>query len=269
MSKIDGASELYDLSNKLTHYLSLLFLFCFFLPFLLLFAPENTSLHRTLLIFQCVLTVTYVIGKAVDQECLFFEAENLRRKLWLDNGFNSRVSKQSTQEYYNNQMPPSFIRLALDSYESCFFTVEILKKGIGKQTLKFIASIVIWVIVCLYQADFKLVLLIIQTIFSGSVFVTFIEHITCFFRLSQLKNRFFTEFFTIGIKKKEQLFVLFHCVMDYECWKSYYHIRLDSKIFNKYNNVLSEEWEAHISKIPKINNRLLNISFSAFSDEEK
>lgn len=269
MSKIDGASELYDLSKKLTHYLNFFFWFCFFLPFFLLFAPDNTSLHRALLVLQCVMTVTYVIGNAIDKEYLFFEAENLRRKLWLDNGFNCRVSKQSTQDYYNNQIPPSFIRLALDSYESCFFTVEILKKGIGKQMFMFLASIIIWVIVCLYQADFKLVLLIIQTFFSGSVFISFIEHITCFFRLSQLKNRFFTEFFTIGIKKKEQLFVLFHCVMDYECWKSYYHIRLDSQIFYKYNGILSEEWKSHISKIPKINNRLLNISFSAFTDEEK
>ena len=85
----------------------------------------------------------------------------------------------------------------------------------------------------------------------------------------QLENRFLTEFFTIGIKKHEQLFVLFQCIMDYECWKSYYHIRLDSKFFDKYNDELSKEWDDHITKIQQINSELLNITFSAYSDEVK
>lgn len=108
MSRIDGASSLYKASNKLNGMLNSLFWICFFIPFVLLLLPGNSSLSRFLVIIQCIISVIYVVGMVIDQEWLFFEAENLRRKLWIDNSFNSRVTSQSTKDYYNNQFPPFF-----------------------------------------------------------------------------------------------------------------------------------------------------------------
>ena len=165
MSTRDEASELYNRSSALA-FVSKLFSFCCFLiPVILLFVSKDSIFSRFFVLIQCSFTIIYVLLELLDRHWFFFLAEDLRRKLWIDNGFNSHVTPKTTDNYFNNPLKPSFLRLTLNSYENCFFTFEILKYQCGKVLIKLLLSIVILCIICLCSIDYKIIGIIVQTIF--------------------------------------------------------------------------------------------------------
>lgn len=261
MSTQDEASELFKKSSILAFVSKSFSICCLLIPIILLFVSKDSIFYRFFVLIQCSFTITYVLLELVDRHWFFFVAEDLRRKLWIDNGFNSHVTSKTTDNYFNNPLKPSFLRLTLNSYENCFFTFEILKYQSRIVLIKIFLSVVIWCIVCLCSIDYKIIAVIVQSIFSARVLYASFEHFAALFRLKHIKEIFYNEFFAIGIKNKEQLYVLFNCIFDYECLKSYSHLRLDSRVFDKLNPKLSRKWDELIKKLPPVNAELLKITF--------
>ena len=68
-------------------------------------------------------------------------------------------------------------------------------------------------------------------------------------RIRQLYKNAYTQFVSVGITKYEQLVWVLSYVVEYESIKAHYKIRLDEKIFNRLNPMLSKEWDELKKKI--------------------
>ena len=77
------------------------------------------------------------------------------------------------------------------------------------------------------------------------------KQIIFYWRVKNVHDCFFKQFVTEGILRKEQIPSLLENMVEYECLKSFYQVRLSQKIFYEMNQALSAEWD-DISKKIKI-----------------
>ena len=92
---------------------------------------------------------------------------------------------------------------------------------------------------------------VIQSIFSVSIIIETIYLITFLCRIDKLYDAMYSILVTMGNTENQatQNILLLFYVLEYETIKAHYKIHLDSKIFNKINDKLSEEWLAICKKI--------------------
>ena len=67
--------------------------------------------------------------------------------------------------------------------------------------------------------------------------------------MDKLYDEAYSTLVTIGVKDEKQMVWLLAYAVEYEAIKAHYKVRLDSTIFNTYNNELSQKWDAIQQKI--------------------
>ena len=141
------------------------------------------------------------------------------------------------------------MRLATNAFESSFFTERIAKRMFIFSTIKWLVAILAFVVICVSHVNYKTIVLITQIIFSGTILANYAKHHIFYWRVRNVYNIFFMQFITEGIMRKEQIPPLLDNLIEYECLKSFYQIRLSQKLFHKMNPTLSREWAEIAKKI--------------------
>ncbi len=194
------------------------------------------------IIIQIVSAFFYSLSGVFDDGYFWYEAEKARRKNSIESGFGIRLSELETEGYYNNQSKASVEKYALNVLESNLFSKEIAGKMIPLSCIKSIVAIAILIVACRFLADSEFLLIIAQTVFSTYVLIDTLQLVLYRLRMENLYKEGYTALITPGIKGKSRNAVLLAYAVEYEAIKSHYKIRLDEKIFMKYNEKLSEEW---------------------------
>ena len=108
--------------------------------------------------------------------------------------------------------------------------------------VKSLLAIIVLISVSWIIANGNILLIIAQAVFSAYI-VEDTVYLTIYVnRLNALYDSIYTALITTGVHSSQKMPILLSFCTEYECIKAHYKIRLDSKIFIKYNHELSEKW---------------------------
>ena len=247
MSRRDDVSKTYDSSNVIQSISNYLFILITIVSLATLFATDCPK--EILIVFQIVMVIVSTSISVVDDFWLWYSAEAMRRKSALESAFNIDMTGLQTDGYYNNTLSPSIDKFIVNIYESAYFSYNISKKMLLKESAKAIIAIIIFVVACLEIQNGEIVLLIAQTVFSGQYIVAFLALIFYNFRVDRLCGKFYEILVSTGVVNQKQQTCLLAAAIEYEAIKAHYRVRLSSKVYNKNNVYWSRKWAEIEEKI--------------------
>lgn len=256
MSSRDDVTKLYNKSEKITKFINGLYYANAINGFILLIFSLGWF-KKILILIQIVLLISYVFLRIADNSIYWYKAEKIRRRTAIENAFDIDLSEYKTVGYYNNNAFPSLIKYEENTFESIFFSMNIVESMMVMESIKSLIAIIIFIFSLALFSNSDVALAIAQTVFSSYYVVSYIEMIIYKNRLKELYEIFYREFITIGINEDKQLQYMLAETVEYEVIKAYYKVRLSSKKFHQKNKELTDKWN-EIEKRIKVNISLKN-----------
>ncbi|AIY14119.1 hypothetical protein [Cellulophaga baltica] len=177
---------------------------------------------------------------------LFHTVEKRKRNDLIDNSFGTTYSDENTVGYYNNQEIDNGIKkLTLNSYESSFHTENTLKLMIYKNLITLIIISIPFFLSIFSKGGEDVVRLLFEISIPLILLSEFIILLIYYLNVSEINERFKIELTNIGDKDLDEKDIpkLLIPVMEYYNIKSWANTNLDSKIFNKNNQAISDKWK--------------------------
>lgn len=247
MSRRDDVNRLYSPSLKLGEVCKVLFWVNCVLSVVSLFVTGR--FFDALSISQIASALAFVAISLVDDGLFWYNAEKERRKNNIQNAFAIHFSDLETDGYYNNSVSPSMIKYALNTFESIYFSKFIASKMLIKSAVKTLIAIILLISVGWVIGNGSILLIASQAVFSAYIFEDTVLLAIYTERLDKLYDMAYSEFITIGVSRKQQVVLLLYYCIEYESIKAHYKVRLDSKVFAKYNCELSDKWDKIASDV--------------------
>lgn len=247
MSKRDDVDLLYKRSNTLAAVCKYLFWGNF--VFSMVAAICSGQIKVVLMYLQIIGALMYVAVKGVDDGLFWYNAEMARRKNSIQVAFNVPLAELETEGYYNNALAPSFGKYALNAFESNYFSSFVAGKMLVKSALMTLVSVVALFVTGWLVSNGDFLLIISQAVFSAYVVEDTVSLAIYKLKLDNLYTEAYSSFITIGIRDENQKVWLLAYAVEYEVIKAHYKVRLDSTIFNEYNDELSKKWNLIQQKI--------------------
>ena len=240
MSRRDDINKLYIPSQKLEKFCKIVFWLNCMLSLVNIFLSGMAT--DIVSILQIASALGFVSASVIDDGLFWYNAEHERRKNSIQTAFGIRLSELETDGYYNNSVPPSMIKYATNTFESVYFSKFIASKMLIYSLVKSLLAIIVLISVSWIIANGNILLIIAQAVFSAYI-VEDTVYLTIYVnRLNALYDSIYTALITTGVHSSQKMPILLSFCTEYECIKAHYNIRLDSKIFIKYNHELSEKW---------------------------
>lgn len=201
------------------------------------------QLKTALTYVQIIGALLYVILKSLDDGLFWYSAEAARRKNSVQVAFNVSLSELETEEYYNNNVEPSVLKYALNTFESNYFSKFIAGKMLVKSAFMSLVSIIVLIVTGWFVSSGDILLAITQAIFSAYVIEDTLMLTIYKLKMDILYDEAYSILISIGVKDEKQMVWLLAYAVEYEAIKAHYKVRLDSTIFNTYNDELSQKWD--------------------------
>lgn len=184
------------------------------------------------------LSIAYFLTEFCER-CIFHKAESLRNLDFIDNSFNTKFAQKNSSGYYSNdEIEVGILKMGINNFENTFFTKNVSAKMFNKELKKFIIVILLILVCILTSTKFFIVasqlalpFAIIQQTVKLYIYHCRVEVI--FYNYKELFSKANQDDIVPNIIKN---------VINYEKILSWAGIPLDSKIFNKLNDNLSNEW---------------------------
>jgi hypothetical protein len=176
---------------------------------------------------------------------LFYTVEKRKRNDLIDNSFGTKYSNENTEGYYNNSETQfGVMKLALNSYESSFHTENTLKYMLYKNLVYLVIFSVPFLLSIFSKNGSEIVILLFEINIPLTLLSQLLIMLIYYLNVLEINERFKIELTNIGDKEmgKYDIAKLLIPVMEYYNIKAWANINLDSKIFLKYNETISEKW---------------------------
>lgn len=163
----------------------------------------------------------------------------------LTNSLGVPVGDELRTTYYNNDCPPSIVRLAATTMENSLFTSEVLAVMLRSERTKTAGYLVLFVWFLAYRnTSLNWVVLMAQSVFSADIILNWLKMERFRFRAWEVHKRLH-DLFLHGSSPKKQIgiAVILAAFSDYECAKDEAAMVLDGKVFEKLNPSVSARWE--------------------------
>lgn len=213
------------------------------IPFLKIYLPNSTFtsiadfLNITLIIVYYCLTL-------ITETFLYPATARKRRKGFLDNSLGSKFLEKSVRNYYtNDNISPGMYKIVVNCCENCFFTYNIALKMLwGLVTKNIIIIAILWIIVY-YGFKNSLLALPILQIFLSNIFLTeLVHHINFVIKLKILLDKA-KDLCQQGKKCPDIRGKAILLFLDYETTLAYNKAPLSNRIYRKFNDEFSRQWE--------------------------
>lgn len=201
-------------------------------------------------IIVIMLNIIYFVLNIVNTLC-FNRSESERRKTNLSNAFNANLTIKKTKGFYNNKEGPSLKKYVLNTFESTFYTSNILDKELLSNSIKALIEFLICIISMLVVHDKNIITCILQGILSSEILEEYIIYLYYKIKAKDICNEFYMQIVTTKYTKEKEPILLNECI-NYECLKTSAHYLLPERIFRKYNAELSKEWNNILDEIKKM-----------------
>ena len=203
-----------------------------------IFKFENESFSEC---FNKVLAFTSIVYFLTEccQSFIFYKAESFRNLDFIDNSFNTKFSQKNSSGYYtNDDMEAGIIKMGINNFENTFFTKSITAKMLNNELKKLIVVICI-IIGCVLTSP-KATIVISQMALPFAIIQQAIKLYFYHFKVEGI----FLNYKEIFSKTNQNDIVpnIVKNVINYEKIISWAGIPIDSKIFEKLNDKLSQDW---------------------------
>lgn len=189
---------------------------------------------------NCIFAVSYFLSDIISNY-LFQKAEAKRRDDFFDNSLNTSHSEENSNEYFtNDNITPSIKKMGVNCFENSFFTKSISGKMLKPMIIKSIVVFLLFLILAI--ANNHLFVTALQIALPYTIIQQTIRLFVFHNRIENICKRF-RQIFTTHNKKTITQSIL-HNVSSYETTLAWACIKLDSKLFEKWNDKLSEKWNS-------------------------
>ena len=195
-----------------------------------------------LIIFGLSAVLLFMLG-AIQRLYLTPRAEDKRRQDFFSSACNVSLTHEKTDGYYNNELKDPVRRIAAQVLENSLFTKEISLQMARRERFKAGSYLILWLALLFYRrVDIGWLVAASQVLFSEQI-------LSKWLRLEWLRVRSektFDDVFRLFQTRPKSAQFHAHAldaVTMYESAKATAAITLSSKIFDRLNPSLSDEWE--------------------------
>lgn len=188
----------------------------------------------------CVISILYLITELIFPY-IFQKANEDKIKDLIDNGLNSKLSDENSENYYtNDEVKDGLPKLGVNNFESVFFTKNIVCKMIKKKIVGLLC-VILFYLLSVFSVEKSNLIIIFQLLLPIQVIKEFVYLWLFHLDIKQIFEDYKKIYTTI--KKSEQTSYIIQNIILYEKLLSNYHILVSSKIYGKLNGELSKKWE--------------------------
>ena len=189
--------------------------------------------------FNCFILVVFQI-LSFYKEVLQFKAEKLKRLDLYDNSFSTKLSETHSEGYYSNDnITSGYLKLAVNNFESVFYTYRIMKEDLCNAVIKAIVISIIFVLVAILGLQ-NIFILLIQITLPITIVVVSIRYVVTESRVKEICLEYRKLF-----EKKDSIrhADILNQLINYTATLTAGSVLLSDRTYNKLNASLSEEWE--------------------------
>lgn len=205
---------------------------------------RNADLNDGLNAINSILIVFYIVCDTASGYFLF-KAEAKRRLDFIDNSYDTNLSGRRSEGYFSNTgLAPGLYKMAVNSFENVLFSFNISKRMLPLLLLKNLVIIAVFILAASLGQK-QIVILIFQLSLPVILFQQLVKlwvyHVNTETVLEEFQS-LFEDLKDVDHETKSAKILrnIIHCESNIS-WGS---ILLSSKIFNKINPALSDEWVA-------------------------
>jgi len=239
-ARIDEVSKYYDNAKSMENFENVLFYLTAGVSIILPYAKDKNLLQAVFIL----LVIAYYLVSLVLKVFLTPKAERVRRQQLLSDAFKIPLIQEKTSLYYNNQCPPSVMRLGVNVMENAFFSKEIASKMLVKSRAITSFYVAGWILIfTLRHNHIEWLSLLTQIVFSQQVITKWFNLEWLKWNQSQIYERFYSHFLhKVGVDSKNAIATILDNVISYEANKTSAGVLLSSKVFQKHNPSLTIKW---------------------------
>jgi hypothetical protein len=172
-------------------------------------------------------------------------AENLRRRQLLSDAFGIPLTSEKTQHYYNNDISPSVLKLGGNVMENSYFAKHVCGEMAKNERIKILIYAVLWLVAILNRGtDLSLLLTLTQVLFSSDIVINWLKIETLRSRNETTYDKLYALLLNRDASKEQNITAgVLDSFAFYEASKASASIKQSTKIFNRLNPQLTEEWK--------------------------
>lgn len=208
--------------------------------FVLTRARQLPQLVYYLQVATCLLAVGAIVCTIIS-DFLLYQAEEDKRADLLDNAFGSHLADNESNGYYNNDtLPKGINKLAMNNFESAFFTYRILKDGLFSQGMIPAVVLIAYLLVSL-TASRDVMILLIQLALPLDAIVNAVRYFSTYSRVKTIYQSYRRLY---DSKREPRPVDLIANLLCYTAALAYGKTILSQKRYLKMNTSLSSEWDS-------------------------
>lgn len=201
--------------------------------------PSKIDTDKFLNSFLSFFSIAYFLQDLI-QNYLFQLAEVHRKNDFIDNSFDTTLSDKNSEGYFSNDdLQTGIYKLGVNCFENSFFTKSVSLSMIPAMAIKTIIIVLLFTLISLF-ADKMPISVLMQVALPLTIIQQAIRLTTFYFRINSIYNQFKTIFSSINSSHRDSYLII--NVVNYESTVAWAGILLDSQIFNRLNDSLTEQW---------------------------
>ena len=181
-----------------------------------------------------------ILSNAYSVRNICLDDNNIYFPFKYPNKFISNSEENSNEYFTNDNITPSIKKMGVNCFENSFFTKSISGKMLKPMIIKSIVVFLLFLILAI--ANNHLFVTALQIALPYTIIQQTIRLFVFHNRIENIYKRF-RQIFTTHNKKTITQSIL-HNVSSYETTLAWACIKLDSKLFEKWNDKLSEKWNS-------------------------
>lgn len=188
---------------------------------------------------NCLVLVIFHIA-SFTRELLQFKAEKQKRLDLFDNSFGTKLSETHSEGYYiNDDVTPGYLKLAVNNFESVFFTYRIMKEDLCFTIAKAIIICALFVLVAILGLQ-NIFVILIQITLPITILVESIRYVVTESRVEGIYLEYRKLF-----EKKDSIrdADILNQLVNYTATLTAGCVLLSNRTYNRLNVSLSKEWE--------------------------
>lgn len=198
-------------------------------------------------VFQIVFVVLALAGGLLGLCMRLYWAPRAQEKRiadFLSSAFNVELTPERTAGYYNNSASDPARRTALQLLENCFFTKDVARLTCARARVTFAAYGVVWVVLVVNRlTSIDIVVWLCQLVFGEAILSAWVRLEWLRARAESVFEAVFRQWKSAAADSRYFLASAIDALVEYESNKATSGVTLSSKLFEKNNVRLSQEWE--------------------------
>lgn len=192
-----------------------------------------------IVVVNCFVLIFFQII-SFSKEMLQFKAEQQKRLELYDNSFGTKLSETHTEGYYSNDIVAiGYMKLAVNNFESVFFTYRIMKEDLYISIVRAITICSLFVLVAILGLQ-NIFILLIQITLPIAIIVDSFRFVVTESRI----NSIYIEYRRL-FEKKDRIREadILNQLANYTATLAAGSVLLNERTYNHLNESLSKEWE--------------------------